>query len=123
MLGTAVGCCELGGQEMAAEVVPLSQSRRQRPCVCLQSSTLPLQVMVGAAPTLQREWDHSRSPVIDKAPVTPQGSVSLPPSPPTLTQGPLGTQDVCQGCHRIPCRSYKCVFIYTLTVARTATLI
>lgn len=40
MLGTAVGCCELGGQEIAAEVVPLSQSRRQRSYVCLQSSTL-----------------------------------------------------------------------------------
>lgn len=40
MLGTAVGCCELGGQEIAAEVVPLSQSRKQRSYVCLQSSTL-----------------------------------------------------------------------------------
>lgn len=51
MLGTAVGCCERGGQEMAAEVAPLSQ----RPFVPLQSSALPLQVMVGAASTLERE--------------------------------------------------------------------
>lgn len=39
MLGTAVGCCELQGQETAAEVPPLSQSRGQRPYVRLQSST------------------------------------------------------------------------------------
>lgn len=86
MLGTAVGCCELGGQEIAAEVVPLSQSRKQRSYVCLQSSTLAFEGDGGgAAPTLQREWDHSKSPNIDKVPVTPQGSMSLPPSPPTLT--------------------------------------
>lgn len=47
MLGTSVGCCELAG---AGEVAPLSRSRGQR-CP-YRPQPLPIQVMVGAAPTL-----------------------------------------------------------------------
>lgn len=103
MLATAVGCCELGRAGDSRGGTP-SQSRGQRPYVLLQSvlNLLPLQVMVGAASTLRREWDHSRPPNIDKAPVTPQESVSLPPSLPTLAQGPLGALRVCQAATESP---------------------
>lgn len=66
MLGAAVGCCEL-----VAEVAPWSQSRGRDLMYPYSLQPLPLQMMVWAAPTLQREWVHSRPPNIERAPVTP----------------------------------------------------
>lgn len=83
-------------------MAPRHRAGDRGPMYFYSPQPLPLQVMVGAASTLRREWDHSRPPNIDKAPVTPQESVSLPPLLPTLAQGPLGALRVCQAATESP---------------------
>lgn len=98
----------------------LSQSRGQRPYLCLA----PAFVSDGRglfSPCRGNEATPGPQLLINLL-LSHRGQCPFHPPHPHLHRG-LWALRVCQGCHGIPCRSYKCAFIYTLTVARTATLI